>query len=290
MKKHMKNLLLGLMVIAMVFSVSGCGKDETTTEPKSTTSETETTSSDGSLERVKEAGKLTVAAEGNWVPFVYNDAETNELVGFEVEIAKEIAKRLGVEAEFNISSKWDGVIAGLDAKRYDVVICGVNPTPERLEKYNVSIPYSESQVVLVVAEDNDEIKGFEDIEGKLNGGALSSSCGDIARRYGAKITEASLVESMDLLKTGRIDCHINTQISIAQYLKEKSDTPVKIVGTYEPEERYEIESTALLRKEDEELTDAISDAIKEMNEDGTCYKLAEKYFGKDVADNISLYK
>ena len=78
-----------------------------------------------SLQRVLDAGKLTIGAEGNWIPYVYNDEGTGDLTGFEVEVAKEIAKRLGVTAEFNISDGWDPVMAGLDAARYDVVICGV---------------------------------------------------------------------------------------------------------------------------------------------------------------------
>jgi len=90
---------------------------------------------DGSLQRVLKAGKLTIGAEGNWVPYVYNDIkDNNKLKGFEVEVAEEIAKRLGVKAEFNISNKWDGVIAGLDAKLYETVICGVTPIPDRQVK------------------------------------------------------------------------------------------------------------------------------------------------------------
>ena len=78
---------------------------------------TEAPAADDSLQKVLDAGKLTIAAEGNWVPYVYNEDGTGELTGFEVDIAKEICSRLGVEPDFQISSSWDpgGGRHGLDA-------------------------------------------------------------------------------------------------------------------------------------------------------------------------------
>lgn len=246
---------------------------------------------DNSLQRIKSAGKLTIGAEGNWVPYVYNDIKNNnELVGFEVEVAKEIAKRLGVKAEFNISNKWDGVIAGLDAKRYDTVICGVTPNPDRQKKYYLSVAYAESPVCLVVAKNNKDINDFADLNGRLCGNSLSSSSGNIARSYGAKLSDVSLTQAMDLLVTGRIDAHINNLTSISEFLEQKPNTAVRIAAIYKPQASWEIEEAAMFRKEDASLAAAVNDIIKAMNEDGTSYKLAEKYFGKIVADGISIYK
>jgi cystine transport system substrate-binding protein len=246
---------------------------------------------DGSLQRVLKAGKLTIGAEGNWVPYVYNDIkDNNKLKGFEVEVAEEIAKRLGVKAEFNISNKWDGVIAGLDAKRYDTVICGVTPNLDRQAKYNLSVAYAESPVCLVVAKDNKDINSFEDLKGKLAGNSLSSSSGNIARSYGAKLSDVSLTQAMDLLVTGRIDAHVNNLTSISEFLEQKPNTAVRIAAIYKPSASWEIEEAAMFRKEDLSLANAVNDIIKVMNSDGTNYKLAEKYFGKLVADGISIYK
>lgn len=246
---------------------------------------------DDSLARVKRAGKLTIGAEGNWVPYVYNDVkDNNALKGFEVEIAKEIAARLGVKAEFNISNKWDGVIAGLDAKRYDAVICGVTPNPDRQQKYNLSIAYAESPVCLVVAKSNTSINSFEDLKGKLCGNSLSSSSGNIARNYGARLSDVSLTQAMDLLVTGRIDAHINNLTSISEFLEQKPGTAVRIAAIYRPKASWEIEEAAMLRKEDASLAAAVDEAIRSMIADGTCYRLAVKYFGSLVADGISIYK
>lgn len=245
---------------------------------------------DGSLKRITSAGKLTIGAEGNWIPYVYNEQGTGKLTGFEVDIAKEIAKRLGVKAEFNISNKWDGVIAGLDAKRYDVVICGVNPTKERQERYAMSLPYAENPFAVVVAENNKSIKSFEDLKGKKCANSLSSTAGNIARKYGATLSDASLTQAMDLIATGRVDASVNNLTSIVEYMKERPDVKIRVAAIYKPENSYEIESSAMFRKADAELAAKANEIIKSMIADGTCYSLAEKYFGKEVADSISIYK
>lgn len=245
---------------------------------------------DGSLKRIQDAGKLMIGAEGNWVPYVYNEDGTGKLTGFEVDIAREIAKRLGVEADFNISNKWDGVIAGLDAKRYDTVICGVNPTSERKERYAMTVPYAESPVALVVAADNKTINSFEDIKGKRAANSLTSSSGNIARKYGATLSDASLTQAMDLITTGRADVTVNNLTSLVEYMKERPDVKVRVAAIYVPEHSYEIESSAMFRKEDAELAKKVDAIIGEMIADGTCYRLAEKYFGKEVADSTTIYK
>lgn len=131
----LKRLIPSILSLALVFSLAACGGNggsaNSPAQNETTPAQSETTPAqtegDGSLQRVLDAGKLTIGAEGNWIPYVYNEDGTGDLTGFEVEVAKEVAARLGVEAEFQISDSWDPVLAGLDAARYDVVFCGVNP-------------------------------------------------------------------------------------------------------------------------------------------------------------------
>lgn len=281
--RNLKRLFSAIMVLTLILALAACGGGGSDQQG-------DADSGDGSLQRVLDAGKLTVGCEGNWVPYVYNEGGTGELTGFEVEIAKEIAARLGVEAEFNVASQWDGVIAGLDAKRYDTVICGTNPNPERQEKYYMTVPYSESPIALVVAADNTEIKTFEDLKGKLAANALSSSSGQIARNYGAELSDCNLTQAMDLLVTHRADAHVNNLTSIVEFLKAKPDTAVTVAAIYKPQNSYEIESSAMFRKEDVELGQAVDKVIQEMIEDGTCYNLAVKYFGQQVADETTIYQ
>ena len=296
----LKRLIPSVLSLALVFSLAACGggsgSANTPAQNETTPAQSETTPAqtegDGSLQRVLDAGKLTIGAEGNWIPYVYNEDGTGELTGFEVEVAKEVASRLGVEAEFQISDSWDPVLAGLDAARYDIVICGVNPNPERQEKYACTIAYAENPYCLVVNGDNTEITSFDDLDGKLCINSPSSAAGQIAQRYGATTADGDLTAAMEQLNTGRADAHVNNVAAVDAYMAERPDVNVKIAATYEPEEenRYEIESAAMLRKEDQELCDKVSEILQSMIDDGTLYDLTVKYFGEAVADSTSIYQ
>ncbi len=114
------------------------------------------------LDQIKSAGVIKIGTEGTYAPFTFHDS-ANKLVGFDVEIGEAVAKKLGVKAEF-VEGKWDGLIAGLDAKRYDAVINQVGITEARKQKYAFSEPYIASKAVLIVREGNTDIKGFEDLK------------------------------------------------------------------------------------------------------------------------------
>lgn len=246
---------------------------------------------DNSLQTVLDRGTLRAGAEGNWNPFIYNDLATGDLVGYEVEIVEEIAKRMGVKVEWSIASQWDGVIAGLQANRYDVVFCGCTlANLESAPDCVGTIPYREDPIVLVVADDNSEIKSWDDLTGKLSANALTGDYGAIAKQYGAELTNASLEQAMELIVQHRVDCSVNSQIAINTYMAEKPDTPVKVAAKYEyptPEEAY---SYGMILKNKVTLTGKINEILQEMLDDGYCRDLAVKYFGQDVADNISLYQ
>ena len=297
----LKRLIPSVLSLALVFSLAACGgggsgSANTPAQNETTPAQSETTPAqtegDGSLQRVLDAGKLTIGAEGNWIPYVYNEDGTGDLTGFEVEVAKEVAARLGVEAEFQISDSWDPVLAGLDAARYDIVICGVNPNPERQEKYACTIAYAENPYCLVVNGDNTEITSFDDLSGKLCINSPSSAAGQIAQRYGATTADGDLTAAMEQLNTGRADAHVNNVAAVDAYMAERPDVNVKIAATYEPDEenRYEIESAAMLRKEDQELCDKVSEILQSMIDDGTLYDLTVEYFGEAVADSTSIYQ
>ena len=183
-------------------------------------------------------------------------------------------------------------MAGLDAARYDVVICGVNPKPERQEKYAVSASYAENPFCLVVNGDNEEIKSFDDLKGKLCANSPSSTAGQIAQSYGATTADTDLTGAMDMLNTKRVDGHVNNVAAVDEYMKSRPDVNVKIAAIYEPaaDQKYMVESAAMFRKDDQALCDKVSEIINEMIKDKTLYNLTVKYFGQTVADSVSLYK
>ena len=282
--KTMKRVLALVLAIMMVAMMAACGS-----KPAADNGTTDESTGDGSLKRVQDAGKLIVACETAWPPFAYIDDEQN-LVGYDVEVAAEIAKRLGVEIEYSSSNSWDGIVASLDSGRVDAIFNGVN-IAGRVDKYGLTIPYMQNQLVLTVAADNEDIKSFEDLDGKLVANALEGSNGKLAQSYGAKLTPAGLAEAMTLLKDHRADAQIEDQIVMALYLESKPEMKqyVKQVAFYEPEDITEMQVAGCFRIADQELVEACNQALTEMKADGTLYNLAVKYLSQDVADSLDVF-
>ena len=230
------------------------------------------------LAAIKSAGAIKIGTEGTYAPFTYHDAD-NKLVGFDVEIGEAIAEKLGVKAQF-VEGKWDGLIAGLDAKRYDAVINQVGITEARKQKYDFSEPYIASKAVLIVRDDNSDIKGFEDLKGRKSAQSLTSNFGKLAEAAGAELVGTDgFDQSIQLVLTGRADATINDSLSFLDFKKQKPDAPVKIAAEKEGADY----SGIIIRKNEPELLEAINQALADIKSDGTYQKISGKYFGQDVS-------
>ena len=133
------------------------------------------------LSNIREKGEIVVAMEGTWAPWTYHEEEDDKLVGYDVEVAQKIAEKLGIRASF-VEGEWDGLFAGLDAGRYDIVVNGVEFTDERAEKYDFSVPYGYIHTALIVRADNDTIKSFKDLKGKTTANSIASTYMILAER------------------------------------------------------------------------------------------------------------
>ncbi|WP_042200691.1 amino acid ABC transporter substrate-binding protein [Paenibacillus camerounensis] len=267
-------LLLGIVLAA-------CGSNDNNNAAEGTTGGADVSAApaeQNSLETVKASGKLRVGTEGTYSPFTYHDAD-GKLTGFDVDIAREIAKRIGVEAEF-IETQWDGIFAGMDAGRFDAIFNEVSITDERKVKYDFSEPYVVSKAVLIVGENNGEIKSFADLKGKKAGQSLTSNLSDIARKNGAEIVAIEgFNQAIDLLVSGRIDATVNDGLSFLDLKKQKPDVQIKQVDEMAEGSR----SAAVFLKGNEELVQAVDGALAAMKEDGSYLAISEKYFGADVS-------
>ncbi len=230
------------------------------------------------LADVKAAGVLRIGTEGTYAPFTFHDA-SGALVGFDVELGREVAKRLGVKVEF-LEGRWDGLIAGLDANRYDAVINQVGITEERKAKYDFSEPYIASKAALIVREGNDEIKSFADLKGKKSAQSLTSNYARMAEEAGAELVATEgFDQAIQLVVNRRADATINDSLSFYDFKTQRPDAPVTIVAT-EDEASY---SGIIVRKGQPELVAALNRALEDIKADGTYKKLSEKYFGTDVS-------
>ncbi|MDR6820366.1 cystine transport system substrate-binding protein [Neorhizobium sp. 2083] len=230
------------------------------------------------LAAIKSAGIFKIGTEGTYAPFTYHDA-TGKLAGFDVEIGQAVAAKLGVKAEF-VEGKWDGLIAGLDAKRYDTVINQVGITEARKQKYDFSDPYIASKAVLIVRQDNSDIKGFADLKGKKSAQSLTSNFGKIAEQAGAELVATDgFDQSIQLVLTRRAEATINDSLSFLDFKKQKPDAPVKIAAQQDNADY----SGIIIRKGEPELLAAINKALADIKADGTYQKISDKYFGQDVS-------
>ena len=283
MKKLTKLTALTLSA-ALTVGLTACGSTADTTAAESTadTAGTETTETAGGdlLSEIQAKGTITVAMEGTWAPWTYHDEDDN-LVGYDVEVATKIAEKLGVEPQF-IEGEWDGLLAGLDAGRYDIMVNGVDITPERAEKYDFSTPYAFNRTAVITTKDNDSINTLEDLNGKNTANTISSTYAQLAEQYGATVTGVDdLNQTFELLLSGRIDATLNAEMTYYDYMKEHPDANAKIAVLTDDANEVAIP----MRKGDETATlrTAIDAAIDELRADGTLKELSEKYFGTDIS-------
>ena len=283
MKRRTFISLMSVMAAAGVLTLAGCSSNSSNSGSSSAASGTAASvasSAGDQLSNIQSSGKLIVALEGAWQPWSYHD-ESDTLVGYDVEVSRAIAEKLGVEPEY-VESDWDSLFAGLDAGRYDLVCNGVEVTDERSKTYDFTNPYAYIHTALAVRKDNEDIQSFEDLNGKTTANSLASTYMELAESYGATVQGIdTLEETIQLLTAGRIDATLNADVSFYDYLNIHPDADFKIVAQTEDASHVAIP----LRKGDDSasLLEAINTAIDELRADGTLKELSEKYFGQDIS-------
>ncbi len=272
MKRRTFISLMGVMAAAGVLGLTGCSS-------KDTAASTASSATLNKLDSIQKSGKLVVALEGAWQPWSYHDS-SDTLVGYDVEVSRAIAEKLGVEPEY-VESDWDSLFAGLDAGRYDMVCNGVEVTEERAKTYDFTTPYGYIHTALAVRKDNEDIHSFEDLKGKTTANSLASTYMELAESYGATVQGIdTLEETIQLLTAGRIDATLNADVSFYDYLNVHPDADFKLVAQTAEASHVAI---PVLKSEDTAYLDALNTAIEALRADGTLKTLSEKYFGQDIS-------
>lgn len=266
----MKKLALFATTALVAFTLAACSSS-TSTSSSSSTDQT-------LLAQIKEEGLIQIGTEGTYAPYSYHD-ESGKLVGYDVEVAEAVAEKLGVKVEF-VETKWDSMIAGLDAARFDTIANQVGVTDERKEKYDFSTPYTYIYGALVTQKDNTEITGFADLSGKKSANSLTSNWADLARENGAEVVGVDgFAQAVELLNTNRVDVTINDNLVYLDYLKQHADAPIKLVALTD-----DVSTTAFpVVKGNEDLVKEIDAALAELASEGKLAEISNKYFGEDVS-------
>ena len=224
-------------------------------------------------------GTLKVATEGTFSPFSYYN-DKNELVGYDVDVARAVAEKLGLKIEF-LTAPWDAMLAAFDAGKADAVFNQVSITDERKKKYEYSVPYTVVYGAIIVHKDNNDIKSFEDLKGKKNADSATSNWAQVAKKYGAQnVTVDSFAKSMELLIARRVDTVVRDNTVFYDFLKQRPDAPIKIAAKLKDVDY----SAAIVQKGNKELADQISIALNELKAEGKLKEISLKYFGKDVSE------
>ncbi|BAC12832.1 amino acid ABC transporter substrate-binding protein [Oceanobacillus iheyensis HTE831] len=281
MEEKMKKVMLSLFVLMFILLLAACGASEETGETPEN-SDNEETASDERWESVQQSGELVVGTSGTLIAASYYDDE-DELTGYDVEIMKEIAKRLDVEIKFEIMGI-DSMLPAVQSGRIDLAANDIEITDKRKEQFNFSEPYKYSYATMAVREsDNSGIESLEDLEGKKAGGGATTIYSQIAEHYGAEVVtygNAPNEAYLSDVSNGRTDVVVNdyylTKFGVAAF--PDFDLHLHPTIKFHPSQQG-----VIMPKDADVMTEEINNVLQEMREDGTLSELAKQFYEEDAS-------
>nr|WP_318540442.1 transporter substrate-binding domain-containing protein [Terribacillus saccharophilus] len=267
----MKKRLLVFCSLLAVFVLSACGS--------STNDSAEQASEDKVWEAIQDSGKITVGTSGTLYPASYYPEGSDDITGYDVEVIKEIAKRLDLEVEFK-TSDFNNMLASVQNGRVDLAANDIGVTDERKEKFAYSEPYKYSYTTMIVRKDDlSGINSLEDLKGKKAGGEATTGYSEIAEELGAEVVAYGNTTNDVYLRdvdNGRTDLIINDYYLQSLALQAFSNLNITIHSDFKFDETA---NAAIMPKDATELKKQVDKVLSEMREDGTLTKLSEEFFG-----------
>lgn len=299
MKRNMfRSVLAGIAAAAMMSAMVGCSdpnNTESKSESKESTTEAATTAAsdenateaenatepgeDNSLQKVLDEKKLVLGLDASFPPMGFTD-ESNEIIGFDIDVAQEVCDRLGVEL-IKQPINWDTKEEDLKVGKIDCIWNGMSINPARAEAMNLSDPYMKNEMIFVVPA-NSDIKSMDDLSGKTVGVQTGSTAQEIleAADLYKDITETPLednVTALNQMELGFSDAVFLDSVVANYFITSNNKDYVILDGNLESEE-YAIG----FRKEDQALRDEVQKTLSEMKADGKLGEISTKWFGSDV--------
>ncbi|WP_156291714.1 transporter substrate-binding domain-containing protein [Oceanobacillus salinisoli] len=279
-------VILSLLFIACITLLAACGSTEE--EESGGTNEevnegtNESSASDEVWEEIKEAGEIVVGTSGTLIAASYYDDDDN-LTGYDVEIMREVANRLGLDISFEIMGI-DSMLPAINSGRIDVAANDIEITDKRKEEFNFSEPYKYSYTTMAVRkEDNSGIESLEDLEGKKAGGGATTIYSQIAEHYGAEIVTYGNAANEAYLRdvdNGRTDVVVNDYFLTKFGVGAFPDFDIHLHPTLK---FHPTEQGVIMPKGADQLTEEINKALNEMREDGTLTDLANQFYEEDAS-------
>ena len=262
-----KILAAGALTAAAAALLVGCGPDNS------------------SQAEQKLPDKIVIGLDDNFPPMGFRD-ESGNLVGFDIDLAQEASKRLGIPVEFK-PIDWDSKEAALKSKQVDLLWNGLTITDERAQQIAFSKPYMHNQQLLVVRTDS-PITNREGLAGKILGTQEGSSSINALEKnmdFQKSLSEVKkygdFVNAFMDLEIGRIDGVLVDSV-VGRYYMTKKPGQFKVIDDKMGDEQFGVG----LRKDDNLLRDKLNDVLKQMSEDGTMTKLSQKWFNEDITIKV----
>ena len=269
---NMKKLFaLGATLVFAVAAFTGCGGQQ------------QAASSSGSGSGSGAGDKIVVGLDDNFPPMGFKD-ENNEIVGFDIDLAKEATKRLGREVEFK-AIDWSSKEAELKSGRVNVLWNGLDITDKRKENMLFSDPYMANRQIIFVKKGATGITDEQSLAGKAVGTQSASTAEeyiDGSDFFKTKVKEvkkySDFVSAFMDLENGRIDAVIGDEIVGRYYMSKHPDSIDAVDVAVGPVSQFGI----AFAKDNQKLRDDVQKVLDEMVKDGTVAKISEKWFGKDI--------
>lgn len=268
MKNHAVRFITVIIIVIALLAVPGCsGKTD------------KTTGSDDSLKKILDKGELVVGLDDEYPPMGYVD-ENGEIVGFDIDIARETCERLGVKLVLK-SIIWDEKENLLNSGEIDCIWSAMSVTPARSASMNLSEPYLKNDLIFVVMGDS-EITSLSGVKGKIVGVQAGSTTQEEIRSSDlytsiSVVTYDSNIELLEDLSTGTVDVALVDSLTAYFFIKSRTES-YYVLPDYLSEEKCAIG----FRKNDSALRDRVQQILGEMKADGKLDEISTKWFGSDI--------
>lgn len=266
----MKKFLSIFMASVMLLGIVGCGGSDATSSA---------TPTDASANVNQD--KIIVGLDDEFPPMGFRD-DNDEIVGFDIDLAKAAAEKMGVEIEFQ-PIDWNSKELEIESGKIDLIWNGFSIDEERLETYEFTAPYLNNRQIIIVPEDSD-IKTKADLEGKNVGIQDGSSAvaavekDEVSTKFASMPTYDTNILAFEDLKIGRIDAVVADEIVAKYYIAENPNAKLVALDDNFGSEQYGIAA----KKGNTELIDALNTALNEMAADGTSASISNQWFGEDI--------
>lgn len=273
MKKSIfRRILTTAVAVSMLAAAGGCGNDNSSNGSSAP-------AEDKSLETVIDSGKFVLGLDATFKPMGYTD-ENDEIVGFDIDVAEEVCKRMGVDL-VKQPINWETKEEDLNAGRIDCIWNGMSVNPSRAEEMNLSDPYMKNKMIFVVPSDS-KAKSMSDLADAAIGVQNGSTAQTILE--GSEIGNsctiqamATNIEALQQMELGIVDAVFLDSV-VADYEITSGNKDYVILPDGLEEEEYAIG----FRKNDQKLRDEVQKILSEMKADGTLGEISSEWFGSDI--------